>query len=212
MFEVRHEYYAGPMEKLLELIEERRLEISNSKLSSVPPHYIRKQTTANGERYLTDELKKFEDKILSAQDKRIALEESLFQEALSRAGEQSQEILATARELAMLDALSSLATAAVEHGYEAPELVEESVLEIEGGRHPALEKLVGRDKFISNSSSFTKKERAFLLTGPNMAGKSTYMRQVALITLMAHTGSMVPAKSARVTCLDGFRKASLLSK
>lgn len=178
------------------------IEITNSNLANVPAHYVRKQTTANSERYLTDELKKFEEKILSAQDKRIALEDSLFQEALERVGKDSQAILATARELALLDALASLATAAVDHGYEAPEIVEENVLEILDGRHPALEKLVGRDKFIANSSHFTTKERAFLITGPNMAGKSTYMRQVALIALLAHTGSLVPARAARVGLVD----------
>jgi DNA mismatch repair protein MutS len=178
------------------------IEITTSNLANVPPHYVRKQTTANGERFLTDELKKFEEKILSAQDKRIALEDKLFQESLARVGEQSQAILATARELALLDALVSLATAAQEHGYEAPELTEENVLEIEDGRHPALEKLVGRDKFIANSTHFTTKERAFLITGPNMAGKSTYMRQVAIIALLAHVGSLVPARSARVGLVD----------
>ena len=111
------------------------IEVTNANLAAVPKHYIRKQTTANGERFLTDELKKFEDKILSAQDKRIALEEAFFQTALSKVGEQSQHILRTARQLAMLDALASLAIAAVEHGYEAPEVVEEAVLEIESGRH-----------------------------------------------------------------------------
>ncbi|MGZ3669133.1 MAG: DNA mismatch repair protein MutS [Bdellovibrionota bacterium] len=178
------------------------IEVTTSNLANVPAHYIRKQTTANGERYLTDELKKFEEKILSAQDKRIALEDSLFQKALAHVGERSQEILGTARELALLDALASLATAAVEHGFEAPEIVEENVLEIEQGRHPALEKLVGRDKFIANDAQFTAKERAFLITGPNMAGKSTFMRQVAIISLLAHTGSLVPARSARVGLID----------
>jgi DNA mismatch repair protein MutS len=178
------------------------IEITNSNLGSVPPHYVRKQTTTGGERYLTDELKKFEEKTLSAQDKRIALEDSLFQEVLARIGADSQAILETARELALIDALASLATAAVDHGYEAPEIVEENALEITLGRHPALENLVGRDKFISNSTNFTPKERAFLITGPNMAGKSTYMRQVALITLMAHIGSLVPAKEARIGLVD----------
>jgi DNA mismatch repair protein MutS len=178
------------------------IEITTSNLANVPKHYVRKQTTANGERFLTDELKKFEDKILSAQDKRVALEVALFDQALDRVGHDSLAILATARELALLDALASLAAAAVEHGYEAPELTEDNVLEIEDGRHPALEKLVGRDKFVANSCSFTSKERAFLITGPNMAGKSTYMRQVALIALLAHVGSLVPARSARVGLVD----------
>jgi DNA mismatch repair protein MutS len=178
------------------------IEITNSNLANVPKHYIRKQTTANGERFLTDELKKFEDKILSAQDKRTALEVALFDQALAHVGDFSLKILATARELALLDALASLTIAAVEHGYEEPTLVDENVLEIDDGRHPALEKLVGRDRFIPNSAAFTQRERAFLITGPNMAGKSTYMRQVALIALLAHTGSQVPARAARVGVVD----------
>jgi DNA mismatch repair protein MutS len=178
------------------------IEVTNSNLANVPKHYIRKQTTANGERFLTDELKKFEDKILSAQEKRIALESALFTEALERIGRESQEILATAKELSLLDALGSLASAASDYGYEAPEILEENTLDILDGRHPALEHLVGRDKFIANSVSFTPKERVFLITGPNMAGKSTYMRQVALITLMAHMGSLVPVKSAKIGLVD----------
>lgn len=178
------------------------IEITNSKLASVPLHYVRKQTTANAERFLTDELKKFEEKALSAEDKRIALEEELFRAALKRVSEDSQRLLATASWLALLDSLASLATAARDYGYIAPEITENSSLEIIEGRHPALEHLVGRDKFIANTVSFSQKERIFLITGPNMAGKSTYMRQVALITLMAHTGSFVPAKSASIGLVD----------
>jgi DNA mismatch repair protein MutS len=178
------------------------IEISNSKLGSVPPHYVRKQTTANAERFLTDELKKFEEKALSAEEKRIALEEELFRQALRRVSQESQALLATASELALLDALSALTLSAREYGYVAPEITEDLSLEIHEGRHPALEHLVGRDKFIPNSVSFSAKEKIFLITGPNMAGKSTYMRQVALITLLAHTGSFVPAKAAKIGLVD----------
>jgi DNA mismatch repair protein MutS len=178
------------------------IEVTSSNLANVPPHYIRKQTTANGERYLTEELKKYEEKALSAQEKRISLEEALFLEALDRVAAESQALLRTARELALLDALNALATSAMEYGYERPEIIENSSLEISGGRHPALEHIVGREKFIANSVSFSNKERVFLITGPNMAGKSTYMRQVALITLMAHTGSFVPAKQASIGLVD----------
>lgn len=178
------------------------IEITNSNLASVPPHYIRKQTTANGERFLTDELKKFEEKALSAEEKRLALEEHLFRQMVDRVATESQPILATASQLALLDALGSFAQAALEYGYVAPEITDQTGLSIEGGRHPALEQLVGRDKFISNSVSFTAKERIFLITGPNMAGKSTYMRQVALITLLAHSGSFVPATSAQIGLVD----------
>lgn len=178
------------------------IEVSNSKLSGVPMHYVRKQTTANSERYLTDELKKYEEKALSAEDKRIALEEELFRETLKRVSSDSQELLATAAQLAMLDVLSAFAASAHAYGYVAPEITADNSLEITEGRHPALEHLVGRDKFIPNSVSFTNKERIFVITGPNMAGKSTYMRQVGLITLLAHTGSFVPARSAKVGLVD----------
>ncbi|MGE3261056.1 MAG: DNA mismatch repair protein MutS [Bacteriovoracia bacterium] len=178
------------------------IEVTTSNLANVPPHYIRKQTTANGERYLTEELKKFEEKALSAQEKRISLEEALFQEVLDRVASESQALLKTARELALLDALNALATSALEYGYEKPIMAEDASLEIESGRHPALEHIVGREKFIANSVSFSNKEKVFLITGPNMAGKSTYMRQVALITLLAHTGSFVPAKKAHIGLVD----------
>ncbi|RZA08090.1 MAG: DNA mismatch repair protein MutS, partial [Proteobacteria bacterium] len=178
------------------------IEVTNSNLANVPPHYIRKQTTANAERYLTDELKKYEEKALSAEEKRHALEEELFRQALERVSAESQPILATAARLSLLDAFASLAQAAKEWGYVAPEILDDATLEITGGRHPALEHLVGRDKFIPNDVNFSAKEKVFLITGPNMAGKSTYMRQVALITLMAHAGSFVPAKSARIGLVD----------
>jgi DNA mismatch repair protein MutS len=178
------------------------IEVTNSNLASVPSHYVRKQTTANSERFLTDELKKFEEKALTAEEKRIALEGELFRQALKRVSEDSRALLATAAELALLDALTALASAARDYGYTQPEISEDSTLEIQEGRHPALEHLVGRDKFIPNSVSFSQKESTFLITGPNMAGKSTYMRQVALITLLAHTGSFVPAKSAQIGLVD----------
>jgi len=178
------------------------IEITNSNLDAVPAHYIRKQTISNGERFLTDELKKFEDKILRAEDKRKNLEEALFSEALNEVGKESQKILHTAKQLAILDILQSLAMAAREHGYKRPIIHNDLRLTIEEGRHPALEKVVGKDAFIPNSVSFTMKERLFLITGPNMAGKSTYMRQVALITLLAHTGSFVPANAAEIGLVD----------
>jgi DNA mismatch repair protein MutS len=178
------------------------IEITNSNLANVPMHYVRKQTTANSERFLTDELKKFEEKALSAEEKRIALEEALFKEMLKRVSADNRSLLKTAANLAMLDALASLAQSARDYGYVAPEILEDPILEIIEGRHPALEHLVGRDKFIPNSVHFQAKEKIFLLTGPNMAGKSTYMRQVALITLLAHMGSFVPAKKAQIGLVD----------
>lgn len=178
------------------------IEITNANLSLVPKHYIRKQTMTGGERYITDELKKFEDKMLVADDKRIALEESLFAELLLTISQATPQILATAKQLAFLDALVSLARAAREHRYVRPELSDDLILEIEAGRHPTLEQLVGSDRFIANDTKFNAQSRLFLITGPNMAGKSTYMRQVALITLLAHMGSFVPAKSAKIGIVD----------
>jgi len=178
------------------------IEVTSSNLKNVPPHYIRKQTTANGERFLTEELKAFEEKALRAEEKRIALEESLFEALLSKVSQQAEGILSTARQLSLLDALQSLASAAIEHNYIKPKIENESQLEIIDGRHPMLEILVGRDKFISNSIHFSSKEKVFIITGPNMAGKSTFMRQVALITLMAQTGSFVPAASATIGIVD----------
>lgn len=178
------------------------IEVTSTNLGSVPSHYIRKQTTANGERFLTEELKKFEDKILNAQDKRIALEESLFQEALSKLGDFSSELLLTAKNLAQLDALASFGKVAAEQNYVRPQLTEEFGLEIIEGRHPAIEQILGKSNFIGNSISFDVEHRVFLITGPNMAGKSTFMRQVAIITLLAHTGSFVPAKTARIGLVD----------
>lgn len=179
------------------------IEVTSANLAAVPAHYVRRQTTAGGERFITEELKTFEDKILRAQDRRIALEESLFEAALVEIGAQSQAILASAQEIALLDALLSLARAAREYGYVRPEIVDDAkILDIEAGKHPALEHLVGRDRFIANDVSFNEKERLFLITGPNMAGKSTFMRQTALLVLLAQAGSYVPAKRARIGLTD----------
>lgn len=178
------------------------IEVTSSNLKNVPAHYIRKQTTANGERYLTEELKAFEEKALRAEEKRISLESNLFEELLLTVSKEADQILSTARQLSLLDALQSLATAAIEHNYTRPKIENDTALEIVDGRHPMLEILVGRDKFISNSIHFSAKERVFIITGPNMAGKSTFMRQVALITLLGQTGSFVPAKSATIGIVD----------
>lgn len=178
------------------------IEVTNANLGQVPTHYVRKQTMTGAERFITEELKQFEDKILRAEEKRIALESALFDEALKHIGSHSRAILQTAERLAILDALNSLAIAAVENAYVAPEILDDLSLEIIDGRHPTLEKLVGRDKFIANDVQFEETSRVFLITGPNMAGKSTFMRQVGLITLMAHVGSYVPAKRAKIGLVD----------
>lgn len=178
------------------------IEVTKTNLKLVPEHYIRKQTTANGERFVTEELRAFEEKVLRAEEKRIRLESALFEEILGEIAAESQAILRSARELALVDALQSLAQAALEGGWTRPELVTGEELEIREGRHPVVEQLVGRDRFVANDIAFDKRARLFLVTGPNMAGKSTFMRQVALLTLLAHTGSFIPAASARIGLVD----------
>lgn len=178
------------------------IEVTNSNLAMVPKHYVRKQTMTGGERYITDELKKFEDKALVAEEKRIALEESLFRELLQTIDGETPLLLRTAKQVAFLDAILSLARAAQEHRYVKPQITDDLILDIQGGRHPTVERLVGNDRFIANDTKFLESKRLAIITGPNMAGKSTYMRQVALITLMAHIGSFVPAKAARIGKVD----------
>ncbi|MCO5143985.1 MAG: DNA mismatch repair protein MutS [Oligoflexia bacterium] len=178
------------------------IEVSQAKLASVPARYIRKQTTANAERYITPELKTFEEKVLSASEKRMALEEQLFEDLIAYIKTQTQELLKTASSLATLDVILAFAKVARENNYVRPELIDTCELEIQEGKHPALMKLVGKNKFINNSIHFTESENLFLITGPNMAGKSTFMRQTALITLMAHAGSFVSAKKARIGLVD----------
>lgn len=183
------------------------LEVSKSQLDKVPEDYIRKQTTANAERYITAELKDQESKVLGAQEKAVALESDLFGRLRVRVSEQAAELLKTARALAELDVLASLAEAASKRGYVKPEVVEEDVIEIVAGRHPVVE--ANSPQFVPNDTWFTstdpaegKANRLIILTGPNMSGKSTYLRQTALIVLMAQIGSFVPCRSARVGLCD----------
>jgi len=176
------------------------LEVTRSQLEKVPENYIRKQTTANAERYITAELKEHESHVLHAQEKAVALESDLFYRLRTRVTEHTHALLQTARSLAELDVLCSLSEVAAFRGYCKPELTERDVLEIEMGRHPVVEATTTR--FVPNDLQLGPERRCIILTGPNMSGKSTFLRQTALITLMAQIGSFVPAKSCRLGLCD----------
>ena len=179
------------------------LEVPKAHSEKVPPDYIRKQTTANAERYITAELKDHESLVLSAQDKATALESDLFNRLRLRVAEHTKSLLQTARALAEIDTLSALAEAASKRGYVKPEVVEEDVLEISAGRHAVVE--ASTSGFVPNDTALgigKAPVRTVILTGPNMAGKSTYLRQNALIVLMSQIGSFVPAESVRMGLCD----------
>lgn len=180
------------------------IEVTKSNYDQVPYRYTRKQTLANCERYMTPELHEIEETVLGAQEKALRLEQGLFVEIREFLSAQIPRIQKTAVGLKTLDALVSLAVAAVRNHYVRPEITLDGRLEIENGRHPVVEAgLRGDDQFVPNSTVMDGEEnRMLIITGPNMAGKSTYMRQVALITLMAHMGSFVPADSASIGIVD----------
>ena len=180
------------------------IEVTKSNYDLVPYRYTRKQTLANCERYMTPELHEIEETVLGAHEKALRLEQALFAQVREYLSEQIPRIQKTAFALKTLDALVSLAVAAVRNRYVRPQITEDRVLEIENGRHPVVESaMTGDELFVPNSTLMDDEEnRMLIITGPNMAGKSTYMRQVALIALMAHMGSFVPADSARVGVLD----------
>ncbi len=176
------------------------LEITNAHAAKVPADYRRRQTLKNAERYITPELKEFEDKALSARDRALALEKALYDELLVLLAAQVPALQRIARALAQLDVLADFAALAAERDYCRPEFSSEIVLDIDAGRHPVVEEQI--DRFIANGAKLSPARQLLLITGPNMGGKSTYMRQVALIVLMAHVGSFVPAKSARIGAVD----------
>ncbi|MDP4145689.1 MAG: DNA mismatch repair protein MutS [Bacillota bacterium] len=180
------------------------LEITKSNLSSVPEgRYIRKQTLANCERYITPELKEMEEKILGAEEKLINLEYELFVEIRNTVLVHIDRMKKSAKLLSELDCLSSLATAALENNYCKPEITNDGIISIKNGRHPVVEKVIPNGAFVANDTYLdTKDEQLILITGPNMAGKSTYMRQVALIAVMAQIGGFVPAEEARISISD----------
>lgn len=179
------------------------IEVTKANLDLVPLEYHRKQTLVNAERFITPELKKMEDQILGAEERALRLEQSLVKELQESIASNIGRIQRTAAQIAKLDALVSLASVARENQFVRPLIKESGNLQIENGRHPVIEKMIGRNAFISNHTLLNQEDhRMLILTGPNMAGKSTYMRQVALITLLSQMGSFVPADSAEIPIVD----------
>ena len=192
------------------------IEVTKSNLDKVPPHYHRKQTVANGERFITPELKAMEGKILGAEERSVKLEYEIFQRVREEVLGQLPKMQQTASALAQLDVLASFAATARIHNYCRPQVADEGVLQIRDGRHPVLEQQLVEERFVPNDVALACvttgksaddkvavcKDQIALITGPNMAGKSTYIRQVALLALLAHTGSFVPAVEARIDLVD----------
>ena len=180
------------------------IEISKANFGSIPEgRYIRKQTLSNAERYITEELKVMEEKILGAEEKLVSLEYKLFVELREKIEGQIPRLKSAASIIASLDALSTLSLVALENNYTRPKINTNGIIEINGGRHPVVEKVIDKGEFVSNDTTVNNIDnRMLIITGPNMAGKSTYMRQVALITLMAQIGSFVPADSSNISICD----------
>ena len=178
------------------------LEITHANTEAVPPEYIRKQTLVNAERYITPEMKEYETLVLNAEERIREIEERLFRELCTKLAQSAPVLLATARALANLDVLAALAETAALNGYVRPTVVAEDVLEIRDGRHPVVEHTLHAERYVPNDIIFDNGERVRVITGPNMSGKSTYLRQAALIILMAQMGSFVPAASAQIGLVD----------
>ena len=179
------------------------LEVTNSFKDMVPDYYTRKQTLTNAERYITPELKELEDIILGAEDKLFSLEYNLFSDVREQIAKEVERIQKTAKAVAAIDVFASLALAAERNNYVCPKMNEKGVIDIKNGRHPVVEQMIENDMFIANDTYLdNSKNRISIITGPNMAGKSTYMRQSALIVLMAQIGSFVPASSAKIGIVD----------
>ena len=179
------------------------LEVTKSNLDKVPAHYIRKQTVANGERFITPELKEMEGKILGAEERSLKLEYELFLRVREEVLAHLKAIQQTARALAQLDVLAAFAETARLHNYVRPQVADEGLLSIRDGRHPVLEQNLTDERFVPNDTQLDHaRQQIALITGPNMAGKSTYIRQVALLVLLAHTGAFIPAKDARIDLAD----------
>ena len=178
------------------------IEVTHANVEKIPDDYRRRQTLKNAERYITPELKTFEDKALSANERALALEKQLWDELLGALMIHIPILQRIARAIAELDGLTAFAAAAVRHDYRQPEFCDEAAIEIEGGRHPVVERQI--DSFIANDTRLSPARRMLLITGPNMGGKSTYMRQAALIVLLAHCGSFVPAARCRLGPIDAI--------
>ena len=181
------------------------IEVSKSNLGQVPENYIRKQTLVGGERFITQELKELESRVLGAQERIVALEYELFDDVRRQVAEQLHRIQRTAGAIARLDVLTSFAQTAVHNNYCRPDIAMDGKIVIRDGRHPVVEDILSEVPFVPNDTTLDLSDnRVAIITGPNMAGKSTYMRQVALIVLMAQAGSFVPASSARIGIVDGI--------
>ncbi len=179
------------------------IEVTKSYLKQVPDRYIRKQTLTNAERYITEELKNLENKILGAEEKVIDLEYRAFIEIRDEISKNIKRLQKTSEVISNLDVLTSFAQVAEDMNYCMPEVNSSGTIDIKNGRHPVIEKILGPGAFVENDTYLDKQEnRLSIITGPNMAGKSTYMRQVALITLMAQVGSFVPAETAKIGVVD----------
>lgn len=178
------------------------IEVTKAQVGAVPKDYIRKQTLTNCERYIVEELKNYEEKILNAKSRIESLEYHLFQEFVAEIQKEREALFDLAQQLAFLDVMTSFAHIATKHSYVKPQLVEEDILEIRGGRHPIVETFLARGTYIKNDVFFNREHRMMLLTGPNMSGKSTYMKQIALIIILAQIGSFVPADFAKLCLVD----------
>ncbi|MBI4672429.1 MAG: DNA mismatch repair protein MutS, partial [Chloroflexi bacterium] len=178
------------------------IEVTTPNLPQVPSEYIRKQTLTNAERFITPELKEYEALILNAEERLVELETTLFRALCGEIAQYGERLMKTAQQLAELDVYSALAEVAIRQRYVRPELAPESVIEIRGGRHPVVELRLKDEPFVPNDVTLTADELVHVITGPNMSGKSTFLRQVALIVLMAQIGSFVPAEFARLGIVD----------
>ncbi|MFQ5616611.1 MAG: DNA mismatch repair protein MutS, partial [Anaerolineales bacterium] len=178
------------------------IEVTKANTSMVPEHYIRKQTLVNAERYITPEMKEYETQVLNAEERMREIERRLFEQICAQIAGSARRLLSTARALAQLDVLAALAETAALNGYLRPEVVSEDVMDIRDGRHPVVEGTLQGERFVPNDVVYEEGERIGIITGPNMSGKSTFLRQVALIALMAQMGSYVPASSARIGLVD----------
>ena len=178
------------------------IEVSKGQSSSVPDYFVRKQTLVNAERYIVPELKDFENKILSAKEKIQQLEYYLFSCLREKVRAKIAELQQTARAVASVDVLTALSIAAYKYNYVRPELNNKGAIKIVDGRHPVVERLLEKEIFVPNNTNLDSSERMIIITGPNMAGKSTYMRQVALLVLMTQIGSFIPARQASICPVD----------
>ncbi|MDJ0802241.1 MAG: DNA mismatch repair protein MutS [Desulfobacterales bacterium] len=179
------------------------IEVPKTRSDAVPAHYVRKQTLVNAERYITDELKTFEAKVLNAEERRAALEYRIFNQVRAAVADHQHDLQATARQLAVIDCIANLAEIAVQHDYTRPTLNRDGVIHIDDGRHPVIEKMIAGERFVPNSIHLDNKgAQVLIITGPNMAGKSTILRQTALAVIMAQMGGFVPAASASIGVVD----------